>query len=160
MHRSVRLPGPWVLAGLLFLALGCAPRGYVVEPSSWVETADWSRAERVRVEVTEHGFAPQVLTLREGKAYLLEIANAGSEPHAFAAPDFFRAVALREVRVVGAASLDASRFSVVRVEPGQTVVTSLVAVRPDDYPVVCTVSGHRERGMSGALRILPKAKAP
>jgi uncharacterized cupredoxin-like copper-binding protein len=125
-----------------------------------VEAADWSRAERVRVELMEHEFTPQVLTLREGAAYRLEIANLGSEPHAFAAPDFFRAVALREVRVAGVASLDAWRFSVVRVEPGQTVEISFVAVRPDDYPVVCTVSGHRDRGMAGALRILPRPKTP
>lgn len=160
MHRFLRLPGLRALAGLLLLALGCAPRGYVVEPWSWVEAADWSRAERVRVELMEHGFVPQVLTFRDGVAYLLEIANAGSEPHSFASPDFFRAVALREVRVAGAATLDASRFSVVRVEPGQTVVVSFVAVRPDDYPLICTVAGHRERGMAGALRILPKTKAP
>lgn len=160
MDRSFRFSAPWALAWILFLALGCAPRGYVVDPSFWVEAADWSRAERVRVHLTEHGFVPQVLTLREGEAYLLEIANTGSEPHFFAAPDFFRGVALREVQVAGAASLDASRFSVVRLEPGRAVVVSFVAVRPDDYPVVCTVSGHRDPGGAGALRILPRPKAP
>lgn len=160
MRGFGRFPIFSVLVWLLFLAPGCAPRGYVVEPSSWLEAADWSRAERVRVELVEHAFVPQVLSFREGEAYRLEIANAGREAHAFAAPDFFRAVALGEVRVAGAASVDAARFSTVQIEPGQTVEVSFVAVRPDDYPVVCTVSGHRDRGMAGALRILPRSKAP
>ncbi len=157
MHR---LSLPLVAAFLALVSGACTPRGYVVDPFPWLDAADWSRAERVRVELGEHALDPQVLTFQEGRPYVLDIVNTGRETHSFAAESFFRAVALREARVVGAASFETPRFPALAVRPGQNVELLLVAVRPDDYPVACTVPGHEGQGMTGALRVLPKPKAP
>lgn len=112
------------------------------------------------MELGERAFHPQVLTFWEGRPYVLDIVNTGRETHSFEAESFFRAVALQEARVVGAASFERPRFPALTVRPGQTVELLFVTVRPDDYPVACTVPGHRGQGMTGARRVLPKPKAP
>src|SRR5512134_3575701 len=95
-----------VALGVPLLVAGCAtPAGYVKDPMPWLETADWAKLQRVRVVMTEYKFTPQVLSFDEGKPYVLEIENAGKEPHSFTAEKFFRAVAIRGMRFPGAAAL-------------------------------------------------------
>lgn len=76
----------WSLAWLgLAVALTASPA---------FATADWPHAQTVNVVVLEDLFAPSHLVFRSGIAYRLHIENQGEELHKFAAPAFFRAVAI------------------------------------------------------------------
>jgi uncharacterized cupredoxin-like copper-binding protein len=150
---SLRL---WPAAlGVSLLVASCAiPAGYVKDPIPWLETADWSKVERIRVAMSEYRFTPQVLSFEEGKPYVLEIENAGKERHNFAAEKFFRAVAVREIRVPGAAALDLPSFATVELQPGGIVDIAFVAVRPGEYDMVSSEPGDAQKGLIGAAQIL------
>src|SRR5438067_13331760 len=60
--------------------------------------ADWSRAQPVTVVTTEYEFSPKALTFKRGIAYRLHIENHGNEQHEFTAPEFFKAVRLRNAK--------------------------------------------------------------
>lgn len=140
--------------GVSLLAASCAtPAGYVKDPIPWLENADWSKMQKVRVVMSEYRFTPQVLSFDEGKPYVLEIENAGKEGHSFTAEKFFRAVAMREIRIPGAAALDFPNFATVEVQPGALVEVAFVAVREGEYDMLCTDPGHPEKGMIGAIQI-------
>ena len=141
--------------GILLLVGSCAtPAGYVKDPMPWLENADWSKVQRVRVVMTEYRFTPQVLSFDEGKPYVLEIENAGKDPHSFTAEKFLRAVAIREIRFPGTAALDFPNFATVEVQPGAVVHVAFVAVRQGEYDMLCSDPGHPEKGLIGAMQIL------
>ncbi len=146
----------WLAAGLLGLA-GCIPAGYVKDPTPWVQEANWAEAQTLRLELAEYRLSPQVLVLREGRPYVLEIVNTGRETHSFSAPEFLKAVAARKAEVPEVAEVRAWRFTAFQLAPGRSVRLSFVAVRPGTYPVACTQPGHADRGMRGAVQI---EKAP
>lgn len=151
-------PRCWLVGLTGLLALGaCVPLGYVKDPTPWVEAADWTQAETVRVEMTEYRFEPQVLSFREGKPYIMELVNRGREKHYFAAPDFLRAIAARKAEVPEVVEAKAWRFTSFELYPGQTLRLFFVAVTPGTYPLTCTIPGHADRGMRAAVKI---EKAP
>ena len=149
----------WCLVGTAWIAAGCIPPGYVRDPEPWVAAARWSEAERVTLEMGDTAFRPQVLTLREGRPYVLELANRGRETHRFRAPEFFRAVALQGVRVPGTVDVRAWRLQSVELRPGRSVEIRFVAVRPGTYRAACGTPGHAGRGQAAAIRIV-KPEAP
>ncbi len=59
-------------------------------PAAAQAAPDWSKAEAVRVTVTNRGFAPRRIVLRHGAQYVLRIHNGSRRKHNFSAPDFFR----------------------------------------------------------------------
>lgn len=62
-----------------------------------VEQADWSRAEKLVLRVRQNRFDPLVLTLQEGRAYVLTLVNGDDVDHTFYAPDLFEAIAVRSL---------------------------------------------------------------
>ncbi len=148
----------WCLVGMAWVAAGCIPPGYVRDPEPWVTAARWSEAERVALEMGDAAFRPQVLTLREGRPYVLELANRGRQSHRFRAPEFFRAVALKDVQVPGIARLRAWRLQGVELRPGRSVEIRFVAVRPGTYRAACATPGHASRGQAAAIRIVERKR--
>ena len=147
----------WVaIAGGLAAGAGCVPAGYVKDPGPWVRTADWSQAERVRVEIGDRALEPQVLTLEESRPYVIEVANRASGPRRLSAPGFFKAVAARTVRVPEVAAVSALRYTGIEIEPGRSVDIELVAVRPGTYRVLTTIPGIPGAELVGAFRIVKK----
>ncbi len=142
-----------VAAGLLAGA-GCVPAGYVKDPGPWVRTAEWSLAERVRVEIGDRALDPQVLTFEENRPYVIEVVNRASGPRRLSAPEFFKAVAARTVRVPQAAAVSALRYTAIEIEPGRSVDIELVAVRPGTYRVLTTIPGIPGAELVGAFRIV------
>ncbi|MBV8779671.1 MAG: cupredoxin domain-containing protein, partial [Alphaproteobacteria bacterium] len=94
------------VAGLILAAIGFGgpPRA---------AAADWSTAQTVRVATTEYKFTPNSLSFHQGMTYHLRSANKGKETHDFTAPEFFKAIQLRDAK-----PLNPDRTEIV-IQPGR-----------------------------------------
>ncbi|HZK91258.1 MAG TPA: cupredoxin domain-containing protein [Stellaceae bacterium] len=126
---------PLLVAGLAMLP---------VIPAS---AADWAKAQRVAVVTTEYKFTPNSLTFHKGAAYRLHIDNKGKETHEFTAPDFFKAIQMRDAK-----ALNADRTEIT-VQPGQHKDLYFVATTPGSFKLIC--SDHDWAGMTGDITIMP-----
>jgi uncharacterized cupredoxin-like copper-binding protein len=107
--------------------------------------ADWSQARPVTVVASEYKFSPNKLTFERGVAYRLHLENHGKEQHEFTAPEFFRAVRLRDAK-----ALNADRIE-VEIPPGSAKDLFFVPQQSGHYPLRC--SDHDWAGMTGAITV-------
>jgi uncharacterized cupredoxin-like copper-binding protein len=128
-----------LLALIVVSLIGLAP---VTAPA-----ADWSKAKKVTVVAVEYAFLPNDLTFREGVAYRLHLANKGKETHEFTAPDFFKALDMRQP-----APLNPDHTEIV-LQPGDRKDLYFVAKRPGSYDLRC--SDHDWAGMTGHITVTP-----
>lgn len=138
---------------LLALAVVQAPAradDYVRNAKEIVAAADWESMRTLTVEIDEHEYEPEVLRLRAGQPYRLELKNLGEEKHYFVAPEFYRAIATRKVQANGLGEVKAPYFTALEMaaEGGQLDLY-FVPVEPGRYPVYCTIDTHRDDGMEG-----------
>ncbi|HEV2188956.1 MAG TPA: cupredoxin domain-containing protein [Stellaceae bacterium] len=108
---------------------------------------DWSTAQTVTVVTVEYAFRPKTLTFREGVAYRLHLDNQGREQHEFTAPEFFKAIRIRDPKVVN------SDLTEIVIEPGEQKDLYFVARQPGKYRLIC--SDHDWAGMIGDITITP-----
>jgi uncharacterized cupredoxin-like copper-binding protein len=108
---------------------------------------DWGRAQTVAVVTVEYAFKPNNLSFRKGVAYRLHLDNQGKETHEFTAPEFFKAIRIRDPKVV-----DPDLKEIV-IQPGQQKDLYFVARRPGSYKLIC--SDHDWAGMVGDIAITP-----
>jgi uncharacterized cupredoxin-like copper-binding protein len=108
---------------------------------------DWAQAQNVAVVTTEYKFTPSSLTFHQGVAYRLRIDNKGKETHEFTAPDFFKAIEMRDAK-----PLNVDKTEIV-VQPGQHKNLYFVAKEPGKYDLRC--SDHDWAGMVGDITIAP-----
>jgi uncharacterized cupredoxin-like copper-binding protein len=109
--------------------------------------ADWPAAHKVRVVTVEYAFKPAKLTFQQGVAYRLRVDNRGKETHEFTAPDFFKAVDLRDAK-----PLNTDHTEIV-VQPGEHKDLYFVAKQPGSYKLIC--SDHDWAGMVGSITVSP-----
>jgi len=128
---------PAVIAAILLVAF--APAGS--------RAADWSKVQTVTVVTVEYAFKPNTLTFHKGVAYRLHLDNQGREQHEFTAPDFFKAIHIRNPKIVNA------DLTEIVVEPGEQKDLYFVAQRPGSYKLIC--SDHDWAGMTGDITIAP-----
>jgi len=64
-------------------------------PQARAAGVDWSKAQLVTMTTIEYAFEPNHLILSRDIAYRLHVENHGRELHELTAPDFFKAVELR-----------------------------------------------------------------
>jgi plastocyanin len=104
--------------------------------------ADWSRAQRVEVQLSNFAFAPSEIHLRAGQPVMLHLVNASSGGHDFAAREFFAAASLRDPGAVerGAVELSSHQARDIYLVP-----------RAGHYPLKCTHAFHKMFGMSGTI---------
>ena len=126
-----------VLAALWLAALG---------PAS-AYAADWSKAQTVTVVTVEYAFKPRSFTFHQGVAYRLHIQNQGKEAHEFTAPEFFKAIRMRNPKIVNA------DLTEIVIQPGERKDLYFVAQQPGSYKLVC--SDHDWAGMVGGITIAP-----
>jgi uncharacterized cupredoxin-like copper-binding protein len=107
---------------------------------------DWSKAQRVTVVTVEYAFQPADLTFHHRVAYRLHIDNRGKETHEFTAPEFFKAIEMRDAR-----ALNADRTEIV-IQPGETKDLYFVARQPGSYKLRC--SDHDWAGMVGTITVV------
>jgi uncharacterized cupredoxin-like copper-binding protein len=116
-------------------------------PLGAARAADWSKAKTVNVTMVEYAFKPADLTFKQGVAYRLHLDNKGKETHEFTAPDFFKAIAMRDAK-----PLNADQTEIV-VQPGQKKDLYFVAKPAGSYDLRC--SDHDWAGMVGHITISP-----
>jgi len=108
---------------------------------------DWSKAKKVTVVTVEYAFRPASLTFQQGIAYRLRLDNQGKEMHEFTAPEFFKAIQMRDAK-----ALNADRTEIV-VQPGEKKDLYFVAQQPGSFKLRC--SDHDWAGMVGDITIAP-----
>lgn len=128
MHRLA------ALAALLTLALAAPP----------ASSAD-SAEQAVTVSLANFSFTPSTIRLTHGRPYALELVNAASGGHNFAAPQFFAAAQI--------APPDRARVAkgTVELAGGERVVIHLVAPPAGQYSVHCSHLMHSAFGMKGTI---------
>jgi len=107
--------------------------------------ADPSQPQAVTVVTTEYEFSPATLTFKRGVLYRLHLENHGKEMHEFTAPEFFKAVRLRNPGALNADRTEAE------IPPGTAKDVFFVPQQPGHYPLRC--SDHDWAGMTGAITI-------
>ena len=127
------------------LVLATALAAAMTNAGAWA--TDWSTAKRTLVVTIDYAFKPASLKFQQGIAYRLRVDNQGKETHEFTAPDFFKAVELRDAK-----SLNADRTEIV-VQPGEHKDLYFVAKLPGSYKLIC--SDHDWAGMVGDITISP-----
>lgn len=121
-------------------ALACA-----LAVSAPAAEVDWSQAQLVSVTTAEYRFEPNHLTLYRGKPYRLHVENHGRELHELTAPDFFRAVVLRNPE-----ALNRERTEIV-LQPNEQTDLYFVTSRPGHYDMRC--ADHDWAGMTGDITV-------
>jgi uncharacterized cupredoxin-like copper-binding protein len=108
---------------------------------------DWAKAQTVAVVTVEYAFKPKDLTFHQGVAYRLHLDNQGKETHEFTAPEFFKAIRMRDPKVVNA------DLTEIVIQPGEQKDLFFVAKQPGSYKLRC--SDHDWAGMIGGITIAP-----
>jgi uncharacterized cupredoxin-like copper-binding protein len=108
---------------------------------------DWSNPQTVTVVTAEYAFKPISLSFKKGIAYRLHIDNQGKEQHEFTAPQFFKAIRIRDPKVVN------PDLTEIVVHPGEKKDLDFVAQQPGSYKLIC--SDHDWAGMEGEITIAP-----
>jgi uncharacterized cupredoxin-like copper-binding protein len=111
------------------------------------QAVDWSTAQTVTVLEVEYAFQPSSLSFKKGAVYRLHLENKGKETHEFTAPDFFKAVTMRNPKVVNADKTE------IVLQPGDKKDFYFVANQPGKYQLRC--SDHDWAGMTGDITISP-----
>lgn len=152
----------WIpFAAIAFALAGCAAgedvlatsgAGYLEDPAAVVAGADWSRAERIDVGLSEFEFAPSDLRLQHGKPYRLHLENDGNVTHYFVSAEFFKAIAVARLETP-AGTLEAPRLQSIAVPPGAAKELYFVPVARGAYDLECTAPLHALFGMVGRISI-------
>ena len=106
---------------------------------------DWSKAQVVRVEMARERFFPDKLVFRRGLPYHLRLENTGGDMHEFTAPEFFKAVNIKNPE-----ALDARQHEVV-LQPKESRDVYFVPLKAGRYELIC--ADHDWDGMVGEITI-------
>ncbi|WP_421656303.1 cupredoxin domain-containing protein [Leptothermofonsia sp. ETS-13] len=144
----------WLMAGFVFLI------GLVVMPAAIAASTPSSgllKQPVIEVKVSlgnaadELKFVPDNLEFVSGKHYKLILTNPSSQKHYFTAKDFAdniwnQKVEAGKVEIKGA-------IHELELKPGAEAEWVFVPIKPGTYQLRCTISGHAEAGMVGAIAI-------
>ena len=106
---------------------------------------DRAAPQTMTVTASEYQFIPNALIFRRGVVYRLHLENRGKETHEFTAPEFFKAVRLRNP-----AALNNDHTELI-VHPGEAKDLYFVPQRSGHFPLRC--ADHDWAGMTGAITI-------
>lgn len=101
--------------------------------------------ERMVVQLIDDRFVPDKLVFHPGVEYRLELRNDGKEMHEFTAPEFLKAIEIRNPDVLERAAPE------VLVQPGERKELRFVARQPGRYPLTC--ADHDWDGMVGEILV-------
>ena len=114
-------------------------------PQAQAAGVDWSKAQLVTMTTIEYAFEPNHLILSRDIAYRLHVENHGRELHELTAPDFFKAVELRNPE-----TLNRERTEIV-LQPNEQKDLYFVTLRPGHYDMWC--ADHDWAGMTGDITV-------
>ncbi len=122
-------------------------------PSEIVSSVDWKNMQVVEVVLNEYSITPSSLAFKKNVPYKLIVKNIGKGKHYFTAKDFFHSIATRKVQSNHDGEIKADFFNALEVYPGKSLDLYFVPVVKGVYGSACTISGHKESGMSGTITI-------
>ena len=125
-----------VIATLALLAFGQA---------AGAADINWSSAKEVTVRLVDERFEPSKLVFMHGVPYRLRLQNTGHHMHEFTAPEFLKAVEVRNPEVLEPAKNE------VLLQPGTTKDLYFVAPRAGRYELTC--ADHDWDGMTGSITV-------
>jgi uncharacterized cupredoxin-like copper-binding protein len=117
----------------------------VLIPQARAAGVDWSKAQLVTMTTIEYAFEPNHLILSRDIAYRLHVENHGRELHELTAPDFFKAVELRNPE-----TLNREHTEIV-LQPNEQKDLYFVTLRPGHYNMWC--ADHDWAGMTGDITV-------
>jgi uncharacterized cupredoxin-like copper-binding protein len=127
--------------------------------SDWVSAVNWDDKTIVEVNMVEDGaalsYSPNTLTFEAGRPYVLRIINAETNGKHYFSPEgtsFYQAVATRKIETADA-EYKAPFFDAVELLPGGTVDVYFIPVTAGTYDIICTITGHKEAGMTATATI-------
>ena len=133
------------LTGLLALLAACGgssgPAGPTPTPATPVDGA-------ITVRAFEFGFEPSAIALQQGEQVTLVLDNQGAILHDFKVEDL--AADVIESRSSGPLSADEGSLFVGADDHDQGTLV-FVPLKPGTYTFHCTLEGHQQLGMEGAL---------
>ena len=106
---------------------------------------DWANAETVAVTMVNYEFIPDRLSFRRGVRYRLHLENHGSAIHDFSAPEFFKAIELKNPDVLG------SYATRIVVRPHEAKDMYFIATRAGSYELIC--ADHDWAGMTARITV-------
>ena len=112
---------------------------------AYAADVDIERAQIVTVGLVDDQFVPDKLAFRAGVPYRLRLENRGKEMHEFTAPEFLKAVDVKNPEVLEQAGNE------VLVQPGKAKELVFVAKKPGRYPLLC--ADHDWDGMVGEITV-------
>jgi uncharacterized cupredoxin-like copper-binding protein len=108
-------------------------------------TMDWSRAVEVTVRLVDERFVPDKLVFRHGVPYRLRLENTGHHMHEFTAPEFLKAVTVRNPEVLAEAKNE------LLLQPGEHKELYFFAPSPGRFELTC--ADHDWDGMTGSITV-------
>jgi len=121
----------------IFCVMALAGLGLAV----WVQTSAGGQSNgSVQIVETEMRFSPNRIEARVGQPIRITIVNRGAQRHDLAFPS------LEMPNLQGVETL---------LQPGQSTTLTMTFDHPGAYEFLCTIPGHAEAGMTGAVFVSP-----
>jgi len=121
----------------------CQGTGVAADP---LPEVDWAKARVVNVQMIDDRFVPDRFVFQRGTAYRLHMENAGADLHEFTAPEFLKAIAIRNPEV-----LERTRPDEIALQPQEQKDLYFVARTPGRYKLTC--ANHEWDNMVGEITI-------
>lgn len=123
---------------------------WVQDGAALVSAADWTTAETVSVELGESFFKPDVITLKAGMPYNLELKNSGAKKHEFSAVEFYVTAAVNNVDDASGV-YKGPMLQTVEVFPASQANLYLIPTIAGEYEVVSEIEDDYELGMVATI---------
>lgn len=142
----------WIVALGVVLALCQGPAGAEdvskpgSKPAANSPDIDWTSARVVTVQMIDDRFVPDKLVFQRGVAYRLHLQNSGDDIHEFTAPEFLKAIVIRNPEV-----LEPTRLDEIALQPKEQKDLYFMAKSPAHYRLTC--SNHDWDNMVGEITI-------
>jgi len=143
----------FVAGGVVVLLGACQARDAAMETPA-VAAVDWSRAVTRTLRIRQDEYAPIVITLRQGRPYVLKLENADDAAHAFSAPDFFQAIAVQSLTPTEPAVSPGAALSSIGLPPGQTRELAFVPIKDGHYSFADGWTGRLLGGIAGTRGLI------
>ncbi|MBC7908564.1 MAG: cupredoxin domain-containing protein [Rhodospirillaceae bacterium] len=128
------------------------PIGYLPEAEQISSQADWSNPDVIEMQLVNHAFVPDEITVRRNRPTRLILKNPSKSDHTFVGEQFMKSIAVRQLVGRDITATTAWVEKVV-VPAGETKELWFVPTRYGAFTFECTVTGHALLGMKGVINV-------
>ncbi|MBC7951743.1 MAG: cupredoxin domain-containing protein [Rhodospirillaceae bacterium] len=128
------------------------PVGYLPEAEQISSQADWSNPDVVEMQLVNHAFVPDEITVRRNRPTRLILKNPSKSDHTFMGELFMKSIAVRQLvgRDITATTPWVEK---VVIPAGETKELWFIPTRYGAFTFECTVTGHALLGMKGIINV-------